>query len=106
MYDPPATPGQAPDAELISRKKRFWRKSVWFSLAVLILPILLGALILTVMTVLMGGGVPGPGHEDALHYSAIASFVALTVVVIVCPLALLWLIVSLVRYLVLRKPVP
>lgn len=106
VYDPPATPGLASDAELILGQKRFWRKSVWFSIAVLALPILFSILGLTAVAALMGGGGPARGHEDAAHYSVMASFVALTAVVTVCPLALLWLIFSLVRYRALPKTVP
>jgi hypothetical protein len=102
MYAPPLRPAD-PGPSLV-RKKRFWLKSLWFSLVATLLPLPAGALIAAM--VIPGEPGTGPWNDaavDALHYSMIAAFLLTTAGILLSALGLVWLVVSLIRYFTLPK---
>lgn len=107
MYEPPLTPAD-PGPSLV-RKKRFWLKSLWFSVAGTLLPLPLGMVASAVAISGVVGAVPNPSDDaavDALHRSVTAGLLLITTGMLLSALGLVWLVVSLFRYFTLPKVDP
>lgn len=110
MYEPPLT---VSDPQPVPRRKRgFWFWSIWASLAsVVVGPILctMGTMLAMNHALMSGTGKPGtlPTDEavDAMHYGVSAALFLTVAGVILAALALVWLIVSVIRFLTLPKTV-
>ncbi|RYD22544.1 MAG: hypothetical protein EOP88_07785 [Verrucomicrobiaceae bacterium] len=107
MYDPPLAPAD-PDSVIV-RKKRFWWKSLWFSVTATIVPVVAGMLISAVVVSAAMGKIPDPSTDaemDGLHFTMIVAFLLNVAGFLLSALGLVWLVVSLIRYFTLPKVAP